>query len=220
MVWEEHAVLATPWSTVGRRDMVQWAEDSRDSRCSAHPLSRRAAGAPHWGHSSTAEQPVVGRKDAGASPAGLVRRSARAGLRRARGAPPPRAGGTARDDRLTHAVVAQRTRAPGYEPGGREFESLRRCFDWIDRGWCKRIGTRGCEPLRAGSRPVPLIRHVPSAAVCRRSHSDTRRRRRVECRAMHPDASKSRSSVGRAADIPSPIPLSVSRAEGIEGYRI
>lgn len=66
----------------------------RDSHCSAHPLSRRAAGAPHWGHSSTAEQPVVGRKDAGAIPAGLVHRSARAGLRRARGAPPPRAGGT------------------------------------------------------------------------------------------------------------------------------
>jgi len=37
---------ATPWSAVGRRGMVQWAEDSRDSRCSAHPLLRRAAGAP------------------------------------------------------------------------------------------------------------------------------------------------------------------------------
>lgn len=37
---------------------------------------------------------------------------------------------------------------------------------------------------------------------------------------MHPDTRKSRSSGGRAADIPSPIPLSVSRAEGIEGYRI
>ena len=68
---------------------------SRDSHCSARPLSPRAAGAPHWGHSSTAEQPVVGRKDAGATPAGLVHRSARAGLRRARGAPPPRAGGGA-----------------------------------------------------------------------------------------------------------------------------
>ena len=43
---KKHAVLATSWSAVGRRDMVQWAEDQRDSRCSAHPLSRRAAGAP------------------------------------------------------------------------------------------------------------------------------------------------------------------------------
>ena len=35
-------------------DMVQWAEDSRDSHCSAHPLLRRAAGAPHTrGYSST-----------------------------------------------------------------------------------------------------------------------------------------------------------------------
>ena len=64
-------------------------------------------------------------------------------LRRARGAPPPRAGGAttilagrspsspvsssaATRIRLTCAVVAQRTRAPGFEPGGREFESLRR----------------------------------------------------------------------------------------------
>jgi len=47
---KKHAALvvhAPPWSAVGRRDMVQWAEDSRDSRCSAHPLSRRAAGALH-----------------------------------------------------------------------------------------------------------------------------------------------------------------------------
>jgi hypothetical protein len=40
---------ATPWSAVGRRGMVQWAEDSRDSHCSAHPLLRRAAGASHTG---------------------------------------------------------------------------------------------------------------------------------------------------------------------------
>ena len=63
-----------------------------------------------------------------------------------------------------HAVVAQRTRAPGFEPGGREFESLRRhssarrAHARPDRGWCKRFGTRGREPLRAGSRPVPLTR--------------------------------------------------------------
>ena len=37
---------ATSWCVVGRRGMVQWAEDQRDSRCSAHPLLRRAAGAP------------------------------------------------------------------------------------------------------------------------------------------------------------------------------
>ena len=43
----KNSSTATPWSAVGRRGMVQWAEDSRDSRCSAHPLLRRAAGAPH-----------------------------------------------------------------------------------------------------------------------------------------------------------------------------
>jgi len=42
----KNSSTATPWSAVGRRGMVQWAEDSRDSRCSAHPLLRRAAGAP------------------------------------------------------------------------------------------------------------------------------------------------------------------------------
>jgi len=31
---------------------------------------------------------------------------------------------------------------------------------WVARGWCKRIGTRGCGPLGAGSRPVPLTRVV------------------------------------------------------------
>ena len=90
-------------------------------------------------------------------------------------------------------------RAPGYEPGGREFKSLRRCYAvrrtsnhpcsrtttalvaQMDRaspsegegrafesrracarpklcgGWCKRLSTRGCDLLRAGSSPVPLI---------------------------------------------------------------
>ena len=43
----KNSSTASPWSAVGRRGMVQWAEDSRDSRCSAHPLLRRAAGAPH-----------------------------------------------------------------------------------------------------------------------------------------------------------------------------
>ena len=43
----KNSSTATPWSAVGRRGMVQWAEDSRDSHCSAHPLLRRAAGAPH-----------------------------------------------------------------------------------------------------------------------------------------------------------------------------
>jgi hypothetical protein len=37
------ATPATPWCVVGRRGMVQWAEDQRDSHCSAHPLLRRAA---------------------------------------------------------------------------------------------------------------------------------------------------------------------------------
>ena len=45
----KNSSTATPWSAVGRRGMVQWAEDQRDSRCSAHPLLRRAAGAPHHG---------------------------------------------------------------------------------------------------------------------------------------------------------------------------
>ena len=50
----KNSSTATPWSAVGRRGMVQWAEDSRDSHCSAHPLLRRAAGAPHTrGYSST-----------------------------------------------------------------------------------------------------------------------------------------------------------------------
>ena len=45
----KNSSTAPPWSAVGRRGMVQWAEDQRDSRCSAHPLLRRAAGAPHYG---------------------------------------------------------------------------------------------------------------------------------------------------------------------------
>ncbi len=45
----KNSSTAPPWSAVGRRGMVQWAEDQRDSRCSAHPLLRRAAGAPHHG---------------------------------------------------------------------------------------------------------------------------------------------------------------------------
>lgn len=61
-----------------------------------------------------------------------------------------------------HTVVAQWIRAPGYGPGGRAFESRRRYRTQfaVTRGWCKRLGTRGCGPLRAGSRPVPLTRLV------------------------------------------------------------
>ncbi len=32
----------------------------------------------------------------------------------------------------------------------------------LDRGWCKRLGTRGCDPLRAGSSPVPLMQRSAS----------------------------------------------------------
>ena len=47
--------------------------------------------------------------------------------------------------------------APGYEPGGREFESLRRC---AYREWCKRLRTTGCDSVRAGSSPASLTRNV------------------------------------------------------------
>ena len=57
----------------------------RDSHCSAHPLSRRAAGAPHWHYGRTS------------LPSG------------ARAVPhSPRAGGATRNQTRTHAVVAQR----------------------------------------------------------------------------------------------------------------
>lgn len=46
------------------------------------------------------------------------------------------------------------------------------------RGLCKRIGTRGCGPLRAGSRPAPLTRDVPSAPIRRRIG----RAIRIKCR--------------------------------------
>ena len=193
---------------------------SRDSRCSALPLSRCAAGAPHWGHSSIAEQPVVGRKDAGASPAGLVRRSL-VPASGARAVPhSPRAGGTSRDDRHTHAVVAQRNESTWLRTRGSGVRISPTALRLIERGWCKRIGTRGCGSLRAGSRPVPLIRTCSvrdDASSIAQRHT---RRRPSRVPVMHPDTRKGRSSVGRATDIPSPIPLPVSRAEGIEGYRI
>ena len=181
--------------------MVQWAEDH------ATPAARRTRChvAPPAHHTGAIAQQRSNRLSAGRMRVrvplvSLVDRLVQAsGARAVLHHPAPEAPHATTD---THAVVAQRMRAPGYEPGGREFESLRRCFDWIDRGWCKRIGTRGCGPLRAGSRPVPLIRTCSvsddaSSMAQRHPH-----RRRVGCRAMHPDAWKSRSSVGRAREVP------------------
>lgn len=37
----------------------------------------------------------------------------------------------------------------------------------VHRGWCKRLGTRGCDPLRAGSSPVPLMQlHTMFCRAC------------------------------------------------------
>ena len=95
-----------------RRPACHGAMDrgSRDSRCPAYPLSRRAAGAPH-----TRLSPPSGAR--------AVPHSPRVGGASSRCAP--------------HAAVAQRTRAPGFEPGGREFESLRR------RSVCSKSCQRG-----------------------------------------------------------------------------
>jgi hypothetical protein len=144
---------------------------SRDSRCSAHPLLRRAGGAPqHRGYSSMVRASGCRPEGCGFELRWPRSRNRFVVLRRARGVGSPRAGGVASNRSSctstdTHAVVAQRTRAPGFEPGGREFESLRRHFQNSrksrTRGWCKRIGTRGCDPLRTGSSPVPLIVRRP-----------------------------------------------------------
>jgi hypothetical protein len=56
------------------------------------------------------------------------------------------------------ALVAQRDRASPSEGEGRAFEPRRACVrPKLCRGWCKRLGTRGCDLLRTGSSPVPLI---------------------------------------------------------------
>ena len=72
------------------------------------------------------------------------------------------------------ASAQRRARSGCGQPnaGVEEFESLR---PRPRRGWCKWIGTRGCGPLGAGSRPVPLMhRHVPSATMRRRIDRENR----------------------------------------------
>jgi hypothetical protein len=52
-------------------------------------------------------------------------------------------------DNLPHAPVAQRIRASGFEPEGREFESLRaRHFHWVQPGGNKGTEIRGQERVK------------------------------------------------------------------------
>jgi hypothetical protein len=90
----------------------------------------RAGGAHYFeAIAQSGERPPVEWKGAGSSPAGLVNRGRASGIGhrpRSRAAAPPRRRAAAPLHLRARTAVAQWMRAPGYEPGGRAFESRQR----------------------------------------------------------------------------------------------
>ena len=140
MVWEETRSTCT---TVERRRPA-WhgamSRGERDSHCSAHPLSRRAAGAPHWNYGRTS------------LPSG------------ARAVPhSPRAGGTARNQTRTHAVVAQRNESTWLRTRGSGVRISPTALAAVDRrSNSESTSTADSEQETAGSVPLRSIHQEES----------------------------------------------------------